>query len=490
VFDLGGPSNRVAIFAENDHGPQPCESLEYTIFLTDNPQSQEVVLQPTTTGADPQKWNRAVLSKVFTKGFVEVRAPDQAGHGASCGDTDLYSVEEDSFVQVFSLPCGITFRYAAVVAGNDGLDFPACAFDSSEAELDGVVGLTEEGAGVCPDADKDGFVDCNCPGAPAVCDCNDADAAVHPGASEKCDDSDRNCDGAPGACGSGLVCFASVCVPTCNASGEFSMCPPGSSCEATDAGKLCVPKDCSAGGCPAGSVCDVASGACRPACDGVVCPHGQVCRDGACADPCTGVVCPNQQVCEDGSCRPRCACFQADVGCPTGLVCDRTGESACVTTDCQNVTCAAPQFCDMGQCVSPCTGATCPIGQKCEDATGACVPKCQGVTCASGETCEPATGQCVSDGECNCLPPSVCVGGTCVVPDGGAPSDAGAEDASAGDDGGGPHRGPQTADEADADSGGGCGCRVAPARSASRGGLAAAALLLAALGRRRRRGAA
>ena len=37
VFDLGGPSNKVAIFAENDHGPQPCESLEYTVFLTDNP---------------------------------------------------------------------------------------------------------------------------------------------------------------------------------------------------------------------------------------------------------------------------------------------------------------------------------------------------------------------------------------------------------------------------------------------------------------------
>ncbi|MFS8069838.1 MAG: hypothetical protein ACMG6S_26025, partial [Byssovorax sp.] len=37
VFDLGGPSNKVAIFAQNDHGPQPCESTEYTVYLTDNP---------------------------------------------------------------------------------------------------------------------------------------------------------------------------------------------------------------------------------------------------------------------------------------------------------------------------------------------------------------------------------------------------------------------------------------------------------------------
>ena len=29
VFDLGGPSNQVAIFADNDHGPQPCECGEF-----------------------------------------------------------------------------------------------------------------------------------------------------------------------------------------------------------------------------------------------------------------------------------------------------------------------------------------------------------------------------------------------------------------------------------------------------------------------------
>jgi hypothetical protein len=38
-------------------------------------------------------------------------------------------------------------RYAAVIAGNDGIDFPACAYDSSEAEVDAVAGLTQAGRG-------------------------------------------------------------------------------------------------------------------------------------------------------------------------------------------------------------------------------------------------------------------------------------------------------------------------------------------------------
>ena len=37
----------------NDHGPQPCESLEYTVFLTDNPYSTDLVLYPAKDGVDP-----------------------------------------------------------------------------------------------------------------------------------------------------------------------------------------------------------------------------------------------------------------------------------------------------------------------------------------------------------------------------------------------------------------------------------------------------
>lgn len=119
IFDLGGPSNQVAIFAENDHGPQPCESFEYTVYLSNNPLSQELISDPTTEGADPNKWNRAVLEKMYTWGWFSVRTADPAGH-AACGDTAEYAAEDDSFVMTFKLPCGINFRYAAIIAGYDG----------------------------------------------------------------------------------------------------------------------------------------------------------------------------------------------------------------------------------------------------------------------------------------------------------------------------------------------------------------------------------
>jgi MYXO-CTERM domain-containing protein len=411
VFDLGGPSNKVAIFAENDHGPQPCESLEYTVYLTDNPLSRELINTPTTTGADPQKWNRAVLSKVFTEGFVKARATDPVNH-AACGDTNLYSVEEDSFVQVFSLPCGITFRYAAVVAGNDGLDFPACAYDSSEAELDAVAGLTEDGANVCPDMDGDGYVDCNCPSKPAVCDCNDADPNIHPSAPEACDAPDVNCDGKPGACTAGLSCYESTCVPGCSDKGE--QCPFGSSCTQTPGGMLCVPSDCTVGNCPAGSVCDAGSKKCVPACDGVVCPQGQKCVSGACIDPCASIVCPGSLTCQDGKCSPACSCFASDVGCSGGKVCDRNVSNTCVQPSCKGVQCDIGQTCDpvSGACVDACAGVVCPQdGNPCTDdicVGGLCThqPKDNGASCEDADKCN-GTETC-QQGVCTAGPKPMC----------------------------------------------------------------------------------
>ena len=148
VFDLGAISNQVALFAANDHGPQPCESFEYTVYFTNNPASRDTIVNPAAPGVDMNKWNRAVLKKVYTKGYVDTRLPDPAGH-AACGDSSTYAVEMDSMVSIFALPSGSRLRYAAVIAGNDGLDFPSCGYDSSEAELDAVAGLTESGAGVC-----------------------------------------------------------------------------------------------------------------------------------------------------------------------------------------------------------------------------------------------------------------------------------------------------------------------------------------------------
>ena len=433
VFDLGGPSNKVAIFAQNDHGPQPCESLEYTIYLTDDPYSQELIADPKTSGVDPKKWNRAVLSKVFTKGWVEVRQPDPVGHGY-CGDTAQYSVEEDSFAQVFSLPCGITFRYAAVIAGNDGLDFPACAFDSSEAELDAVAGLTESGEGVCPDADGDHYVACDCPNAPEVCDCKDDDPAVHPNAPEPCDSPDVNCDKLPGSCADPLICNASICVAQCQ--GENNGCPKGSSCTVVPTkGKLCVPTDCTVGGCPTGSVCN-SKKVCVPACSDVICPGKQVCQDGKCIDPCQGVQCPMGHVCQGGKCNALCNCFQGDAGCldVPGTVCDFGDSNLCVPVACKGKKCMGKQECDAnGTCVDFCNpNVKCPQGQKCVDPDG-CVPLCKNVKCNPGFECNPNTGAC-DDHACDgvtCFPPLTCLGGKCVEGGmGGAGGSSGSQSAS------------------------------------------------------------
>ncbi len=485
VFDLGGPSNQVAIFADNDHGPQPCESVEYTVFLTNDPKARDIVLAPTTTGADPSKWNRAVLKKIYTKGWADIRPTDPT-KAATCGDTPDYAVEEDSMVPIYAMPCGINFRYAAIVAGNDGLDFPSCAFNSIEAELDSVAGLTETGDAVCPDKDGDSFVDCTCAGAPKVCDCDDNDPLTHPNAPEACNSTkDLNCNGVtPEACPPGRGCAAGVCVPFCG--GELG-CPPGSTCQPVGASALCVPNDCTVGGCPPGATCDATSKKCVPNCDvGVVCPTGQKCVAGACLDPCRDVKCAAGFTCKDGVCNPPCSCFAGDVGCTGTNKCDRPADGGaatnqCVTPDCLGVSCAAGQHCTAGKCLGFCDGVKCPPGEVCippatTDAgadAGAtsygCVNLCAGISCVAPDKCDPATGKCVA-------PPSPDGGGLQPTP---PPDGAGGADGGAFDDSFG----------APSDETSGCACTTAGFARMSATTVAVGALLgvMLVLRRRRRR---
>jgi hypothetical protein len=53
----------------------------------------------------------------------------------------------------------------------------------------------------CEDRDGDGYIACACAPSGAVCDCNDNDPTIHPGAAEICGDGiDQNCDGTDPPC--------------------------------------------------------------------------------------------------------------------------------------------------------------------------------------------------------------------------------------------------------------------------------------------------
>jgi hypothetical protein len=98
-------------------------------------------------------------------------------------------------------------------------------------------------------------------------------------------------------------------------------------------------------------------------CDGVTCPHGQVCRLGNCVAPCDGVMCPTDRICEGGACQPKCGACRS---CQTGFSCNMTS-GVCFEMGCENKTCAAGQVCKPpGNCVDGCEGVTCPGGQECK----------------------------------------------------------------------------------------------------------------------------
>lgn len=137
TWDLGGPSNQVAVFPVVDHGPLPEETMEYTVYLSNNPSA-------TTLGADgATQWVRAELERVYLEGW-------HTGWTA------------DGFTTVWRLPGRVAFRYVAVIASG-----PNALIQDGDDEIDGVMGLTYKGSPVCgssDDLDGDGVcdVDDNC----------------------------------------------------------------------------------------------------------------------------------------------------------------------------------------------------------------------------------------------------------------------------------------------------------------------------------------
>lgn len=418
VYDLGGEANRVVLFPITDHAPLPCEAFEYTVWLSNDPDS---TVTATPEAPDPRAWNPARLIRAYTQGWTRNAA---ATGVAEAGRADLATwlrdnsggeAVADALATVWALPCGLSFRYVSIQAGNNGNPGPECAFHSQDDELDAVAGLNEDDTAICLDADGDGHRAATCGGS----DCDDTDPAVHPGAFEPCD-SPRDLDCEPATeCPMGTACDSSsgLCVSACFEGG----CGPGDTC--TDTG-LCVESACAmrAEPCPEGTICR--AGECLAPCEGVVCPRGEVCTSGACIDPCAGVVCPASQVCIAGEpgaltlCGPACTCEDISIPlCAADRACDERPDSetlgSCVDPGCETMTCAATEVCVGGTCIDACVGVMCPLDQVCVDGRCGRDP-CDGVRCPGTATC--VGGECV--GGCEdvmCPDRQRCIAGECVA---------------------------------------------------------------------------
>ena len=436
LYDLGNEANKVAVFALTDHGPFPCESFEYEVFVTDDLNATEIADpakelhrsgagqwsastgHPTGTVGitDPHRWNRAVLYKAFLAAGTISPCPT-----AGIDGTRMAGIELPRRCLRHGLLIALRDHLPVRVAGTRqaGNPSPQCQFFSNEYELDAVAGLQPDESAICPDADHDGYASCACTPPGVVCDCDDNDPTVHPGAPEDCSSTkDYACLGHLPTCPSGYDCVTQVdggfvtdagpgasegvheCLARCTG-GELS-CPAGGSCQ----GGHCITGGCSGVVCGANQVC--VSGACLDPCMGANCPPGLDCESGQCIDLCRTVACPQGQLCSHGICEPGCGC-DPEV-CTGGQVCADDG-GFCVDPDCAQVSCPASQECISGGCVDICSVTTCPLLTTCD--AGVCgVDACLTVVCDGGVCLNGAcTDACTAAGN-PCSANQVCVGGS------------------------------------------------------------------------------
>lgn len=329
----------------------------------------------------------------------------------------------------------------ACVAGRASCDGPTPEAERCNGLDDNCDGVPDDGFGdadgdrladcVDPDADGDGALDTNdnCPnadnpdqadtdgdsdgdacdadddadGTPDTVDCAPRDAAVAPGALERCNGRDDDCDGTAdeGLCDDTVACTTDRCDPD---SGECVHVPVDSAC---DGGQACTDEVCAPGlGCvnapTTGAACD----------DGDRCTRGDACFDGVCGGAATEGCCTTDAGCDDGNPCTVDACEVATGRCSHA---ERVDETPC---DADADGCTRDDRCLAGACVAgapvTCGPETACASETCES-TGPNSSRCAAVSAPATKACDDGRfctvgDRCDGAGRCLGGAPRVCAG--------------------------------------------------------------------------------
>ena len=254
-------------------------------------------------------------------------------------------------------------------------------------------------------------------------------------------------------CEDGFICEAEVCTAGCRRDRD---CPEGQICEELqcvvqgcaedgdcDPGFICQDDRCEEGcrddkGCPEGESC--LENACVVGClDDGACAEGEICEGEVCVAGCRrDAQCGEDEICEGSECQAGCRvdgdCPDVQVcvalacvsGCRDDLICD-PGQ-ICLDRLCgagcrNDGGCAQGQICLEDICAQGCRndagcapGSFCDIGEG--QLTGACEVGCRLGDCEQGEVCNVETRACdviPCEGDGECQPGQICVGGACAA---------------------------------------------------------------------------